>query len=250
MVDEDKRLASERAFDKEIAENAEQIWHWQGYAGNIRWQRRANLISERISQNASKTVLEVGSGTGILTQELVNRADNHSTYISSDISLFLLSKTREKDFSAGKNLSFLINNAYGNALKNDSIDAVIGISVLHHLDVPVALQDFHRILKDNGIGVFTEPNYTNPHVFLERKVPYLRKRLHISEYETAFVRWKLRSQIEKAGFRHIEIYPFDFVYPFIKHEPSVDMLATLGRLIERIPLLREFAGSLFITFQK
>jgi ubiquinone/menaquinone biosynthesis C-methylase UbiE len=250
MMSEDKRLRSERAFDDMIADDAEKIWHWQGCAGKIRWQRRAGLIFDRLRQSAPGTILEIGSGTGILTQELVNRLNNRGTYVSSDISLSLLNRAKKKEYGAGKKLSFLINNAYCNGIGNNSIDAVVGISVLHHLDIPEALQEFYRILKPNGIGVFTEPNYINPHIFLERKVGYLRKKLRVSEYETAFVRWKLQKKLMHAGFKNIEIFPFDFVYPFMKSERLIDLMCSLGNFLERAFFFKEFAGSLFITFQK
>jgi len=250
MAKEDNRLSSERAFGQMIADNAEKFWHWQGCAGNIRWHRRAALIFERIRQSASETVLEVGSGTGILTQELMRRLTNCTTYVSSDISLALLNKAKKKKYETQKKPFFLINNAYCNGIRDNSIDAVVGISVLHHLDLPEALREFHRILKADGIGVFTEPNYINPHVFLERRVACLRKRLRVSEYETAFVRWKLRNEVKQAGFKGIDIYPFDFVYPLLKSKSLVAMLCFLGGLLERVSGVKEFAGSLFITFHK
>ena len=250
MISKDKRLSSELAFDEKIVDNAEKIWHWQGYAGKIRWQRRANLVFNSIIKNAPGTILEIGSGTGILTQELVNRLNNRSTYVSSDISFFLLNRAKQKEYGAGNKLSFLINNAYCNGIRSNSIDALVGISVLHHLDLPEALQEFYRILKANGVGVFTEPNYINPHIFLERKVAYLRKRLHISKYETAFVRWNLHNKLTKAGFKNVTIYPFDFVYPFIKNKTTVNALSALGNILEQIFLIKELAGSLFITFEK
>ena len=129
-----------------------------------------------------------------------------------------MNKAKIKEYRERKNLCFLINNAYFNGIKNNSIDVLIGISVLHHLDLSKALNEFYRILKPNGIVVFTEPNYLNPHVFLERKIDYLRKKFHVTKDETAFIRWNLHNKLKQAGFSKIEIYPFDFVYPFIKSE--------------------------------
>ena len=67
-----------------------------------------------------------------------------------------------------------------------------------------------------------------------------------TEDETAFFRWKLRRQIESAGFKSVEVRPFDFLHPLV---PAALVAQTdrLGRLMERIPMLREIAGSLLIT---
>ena len=250
MITVEERLKSERAHDETIAARAEEIWHWRGPAGEHRWQRRADFILDTISQHSPKTILEIGSGTGLLTQSMVNGFKNRITYVASDISLALLHQAKIKTYRQEPVLQFLLNNAYHNALRDSSIDGIIGISVLHHLDVPQALAEFRRILRPGGIAVFTEPNYLNPHVFLERSLPFLRRRLGVSKYETAFVHWRLSSDLCKAGFRNISIIPFDFVYPYVQRHTLVSKLIQLEKVLERVPLVKEIAGSLLISFQK
>jgi SAM-dependent methyltransferase len=250
MITVDERLESERAHDEIIAARAEEIWHWRGPAGEHRWQRRADFILDTITQLVPTTILEIGSGTGLLTQSVVNRSRNRLMYVSSDISLALLRQAKDKVYCQEPFVQFLLNNAYHNALKDNSIDAIVAISVLHHLDLPQAFVEFRRILKPGGIAVFTEPNYLNPHIFLERILPPLRKRLGVSKYETAFIRWRLSTNLRKAGFRNISIVPFDFVYPYLRSRRLVSKLIVVEKVLEKTPLIREIAGSLFISFQK
>lgn len=250
MIPLDERLRSERAHGEMIASQAEEIWHWRGPAGVHRWQRRADFLLHALAQHRPTTILEIGSGTGLLTQSLLNRLEGRLAYLCSDISLPLLHQARNREYRREHTVQFLINNAYHNALKDNSIDAVVAISVLHHLDLPQALKEFRRVLKPHGVAVFSEPNYLNPHIFLERSLPCLRKRFGVSPHETAFVRWRLRDDLQRAGFRNITIAPFDFVYPYVRSQGIVAKLVALERVLEKTPLIREVAGSLFISFQK
>lgn len=250
MISPGDRLRSEQAHGEMIASHAEEIWHWRGPAGVHRWQRRADFLLHALAQRRPSTILEIGSGTGLLTQSLLRRFEGRLTYLCTDISLPLLSQARNRAYRRDHTIQFLINNAYHNALKDNSIDAIVAVSVLHHLDLPQAFREFRRILKPQGIAVFTEPNYLNPHIFLERSLPCLRKRFGVSPHETAFVRWRLRDALQRAGFRNIRIAPFDFVYPYLRSPAMVATLVFLERALEKTPLIREIAGSLFISFQK
>ena len=67
--------------------------------------------------------------------------------------------------------------------------------------------------------------------------------------EAAFFRWEIRKKLENANFREVKAKPFDFLNPWASAAlvPAVD---GLGRPLERLPLLREIAGSLLIRAVK
>jgi len=96
---------------------------------------------------------------------------------------------------------------------------------------------------------FAEPNMLNPQVFMERKFRFLPFFSYTSPDETAFVRHTLGSKLRATGFTNIAISPFDFLHP--STPPAlIGTVRAAGRLIERLPLLREFAGSLWIRAQR
>jgi hypothetical protein len=97
--------------------------------------------------------------------------------------------------------------------------------------------------------LFAEPNLLNPHVFIEKNVPWVARRLDDSPGETAFTRWRLRRDLEAAGLVEITIRPFDFLYPLVPG-PLVPAVERLGRGLERAPVVREIAGSLLIRARK
>ncbi|HOO91362.1 MAG TPA: hypothetical protein PLA74_11120, partial [Syntrophales bacterium] len=100
-----------------------------------------------------------------------------------------------------------------------------------------------------GIICFTEPNMVNPQIMLQKNIPWLKRKMGDSPDETAFVRWKLAYMLRKNGFCDIKIVPFDWLHPLT---PScmVSFVDWFGRLLEKIPLIREIAGSVFICAHK
>jgi len=89
----------------------------------------------------------------------------------------------------------------------------------------------------------------NPQIAFQKNVPWVKRKLGDSPDETAFFRWPLRRLLEQTGFHDVQIDPFDFLHPKI---PGflVNPVSGFGRLLERVPLIGEFAGSLYIRAVK
>jgi SAM-dependent methyltransferase len=117
------------------------------------------------------------------------------------------------------------------------------------LEIESALREIRRVLKPEGSIYFTEPNMMNPQIAVQKNVPAIKQRLGGSPDERAFFRWPLKRRLERAGFRAVRIEPFDFLHPRIP--PSwIPMIQNLGCFLEKMPLLREIAGSLYIRALK
>lgn len=236
----DQRLKNEIEHGRQIASYAEEAWGWSGVVGTLRWKRRVEMLANGLRPGAK--VLEVGCGTGLLTEEIAKRGVK---VYSLDISHELLKKARER--SGNKEIVFFCSSAYELGFADSVFDGVIGMSVLHHLDMDRALAEFYRVLKKGGRLTFSEPNMLNPHIFCERH--FFRERFHNSPDETAFVRFTLKRRMKERGFREIDIVPFDFLYPRIPDSFAVKADGLL-RAAEKIPLVSEIAGSLFIRAVK
>ena len=225
------------------ARNTEVVWGWETPAGRIRAKRRAELVATAAGLKPGVRALEVGCGTGLFTEFFVKTG---ATIVAVDISPDLLEKAKSRDLPQER-VQFLCQR-FEDIDSQDPFDAIIGSSVLHHLAVESALDTVRNLLKPEGAMVFAEPNMLNPQIFAERT--FLRRRLkHISPDETAFVRWSLQKLLERMGFNEIILLPFDWLHP---HTPRamIPLASSIGNLLERLIILREFAGSLLIQCKR
>ena len=147
------------------------------------------------------------------------------------------------------NIEFRVENAYALSFQDGMFDTVVGSSTLHHLEVYQALKEFYRVLKPGGTIYFTEPNMVNPQIFLERHTTLFGYLIQRSPDETAFIRGRLRNDLAKYGFTEICITPFDFLHP-LTPAIFIPSVCALGNCLERIPVIKEIAGSLYIRASK
>lgn len=133
--------------------------------------------------------------------------------------------------------------------KEKPYDAVIGSSVLHHLEIKEAIQNIYHLLKPNGVISFAEPNMMNPQIMLQKNIPCLKKKMGDSPDETAFFRWTLKKILQEYGFSEIQIQPFDFLHPAVPIR-LIAPVKKIGRVLEELPLFQEIAGSLYIYAKK
>lgn len=222
--------------------DTEHVWGWDSVAGQLRAKRRADLIASAANLKPGVIALEIGCGTGLFTEMFARTGAN---LVAVDVSMDLIKKAKLRNIP--KDQVEFIGKAFEDCDEEGPYNAVIGSSVLHHLDIEPALSRIKELLKPGGILSFAEPNMLNPQVFAERH--FRRFFSYVSEDETAFVMHKLKNSLQKTGFKNIQITPFDWLHPSIP-SPLVNPIASIGETLEKIPFLRAFAGSLFIFAQK
>jgi 2-polyprenyl-3-methyl-5-hydroxy-6-metoxy-1,4-benzoquinol methylase len=244
MDDNSERARREIVHGEFLAKgNTEWKWGWGTPAGRQRALRRANLIQSSAKLSPATQVLEIGCGTGNFTNLF---ARSNANIVAVDISPDLLEKARKRGLPANR-VQFICCR-FEEMMQTEAYDAVIGSSVLHHLELKDALAIIFSLLKPGGFMVFAEPNMLNPQVFAERT--FLRQWLkHVSPDETAFVRWMFQKQLRHAGFDEIEIRPFDWLHPSVPRA-LINVVNFSGALLERTPIIKEFAGSLLICCRR
>ncbi len=223
-------------FRKLASANAELALGWGTAAGRIRAQRRAALISEGAHLSSHVRALEIGCGIGTFTEMF---AATGAKLTAVDLSSELLSMANHKL----ANVEFL-QGRFEDMDFERAFDAVIGSSILHHLDLEEALPKIFNALKPKGIMCFTEPNMLNPQVFAERT--FRRLFWYVSPDETAFVRFKLKALLEGFGFSKVEVIPFEWLHP-LAPKRLIRICQSVGSALEKLPLVSEFSGSLCIN---
>ncbi|MBI4042667.1 MAG: methyltransferase domain-containing protein, partial [Deltaproteobacteria bacterium] len=238
---------------KKIAEKAEFLWGWDTPAGRLRAQRRARMVIEKGNIEPGKKVLEIGSGTGLFTEYFAKTgAHVHGIDLSPD--LIERAKARFKNPPPKATISipspsmgegqgegespFSIDLRVADAEKipypDNTFDVVAGICVLHHLNLDQVLPEIHRVLKPGGKFIFSEPNMLNPQILLQKNVLPLKRLMGDTDDETAFVRWKLASQLRLQGYDQVQIENFDFLHPWTP-KPLIPLIKGVEGVAEHIP---------------
>ncbi|MBI5578840.1 MAG: methyltransferase domain-containing protein [Deltaproteobacteria bacterium] len=216
------------------------MWGWGTAAGKSRARRRAGLIAAAAALSPGVRVLEIGCGTGMFTEMF---AASGAEITAVDLSPDLLTIARERELPSGQ-VTF-VNARFEDCSTGEGFDAIIGSSVLHHLDVEPAVRKIYRLLKPGGRMAFAEPNLLNPQVYMQLKLRFLPMFWYISPDEGAFYRHRLARLLGAIGFADVRTQAFDWLHPSVPTRGITGAL-TLGNLLEKTPVLREFAGSLLI----
>jgi SAM-dependent methyltransferase len=245
MLSPQSRRENEIEHGKQLVKlGPESVWGWGTPAGVLRAGDRARRIANGVSLGPGMQVLEVGCGTGVFTEFF---ARTHATITAMDISANLVRIARSKPYR-NHTIRFVIDD-FERFTPPRRYDAIIGVSVLHHLDISRSLRQIFRLLKPGGRMCFSEPNLMNPQIFLQKSIPRLKQILGDSPDETALLRIPLKRLLRREGFVIHDLYPFDWLHP-LTPETLIPKMRRFSRALERCPLIREFAGSLFINCSK
>ena len=238
-----ERVAQEIRHGRFLAKHgAGEIWIWESRAGKLRWARRVKMIGAHLKPGM--TILELGCGAGYFTKEL---ARSGAEIMAVDLSADLLEIAKAN--CPASNVRYEFQDACALTYSNATFDSVVGSSILHHLEVEPAMREIRRVLKPGGTIYFTEPNMLNPQIAIQKNVPWIKRWLGDTPAETAFFRRSLRRLLERTGYRDVRVEPFDFLHPKTP-APLINGVAMLGCFLENLPVVSEFAGSLYIRAAK
>jgi len=132
------------------------------------------LYRRRVSDAAKgHRVLEYGCGTGSLAFDLAKEA---SHVIGIDISDVAIRHAHRDASRRGlTNVEFRVDNAEAMQLPAKHVDVVAGSGIVHHLDIPKAMEEVRRVLAPGGVAIFAEPLDHNPFVkWYRQRTPELR----------------------------------------------------------------------------
>jgi len=246
MEKENQRKLNEIEHGKKIANNAEKVWGHAKLAGRTRIDRRIKIMIERGGIDAASKVLEMGCGTGEFTKRI---AETGAQIVGIDISAELIALAQKK-LAGNGNIRFeLVDMETLEHLSDTPFTVIIGNSVLHHVDYIACLKVAFNKLAPGGKIIFSEPNMMNPQIAVQKNIPFIKKLVYDSPDETAFFRWQLVRELKEIGYKNIQVKNFDFLHPAM---PDF-LVATVEKpllWIEKIPLIKEFSGSLLIYAEK
>lgn len=137
------------------------------YYSAVRNNRQEFL--DMIGEHArGKCILEIGCGEGGYCFEYQKIAEHVSGIDISDVAV--ASANRKAAEAGFTNMSFETMDVEAMRFPAESFDVVYGAGILHHLNIDRSLREIARVLKPNGVVIFTEPLGHNPVINLYRRV--------------------------------------------------------------------------------
>ena len=155
---EDYRVAAEDRCDRTVP--------WLPYIGMPAYVEEA---VGALGDVAGRAVLDIGAGTGFMTALLALRG---AAVDAVDVSPQALAVCAMRVESSGVSQSVRLHCMPGERLDfpDCRFDRVVGIFVLHHLDLAAAVGEIHRVLRPGGVAVFIETWGSNPMLMLARRL--------------------------------------------------------------------------------
>ncbi|MFH1005765.1 MAG: class I SAM-dependent methyltransferase [Bacteroidota bacterium] len=127
--------------------------HYDSFIKNTVAKTYKSILENIDSElNINQNVLEIGTGTGIISFSICSKV---SSIVATDISpeMIRIAKQKQKDSNV-KNIDFQIRDSYNLTFPDKSFDVVIASNLLHLLYEPEKpIKEVKRVLKDNGIFI-------------------------------------------------------------------------------------------------
>ena len=181
-----------------------------------------------------KKVLDIGCGPGTISEGLLSISDQvWGIDISSDMIKIANKRFDEAEF--GHKIRFEVGDAENLKFPNHFFDAVICLGVLRYIDSwEKSLQEIYRVLKPNGVVVFTFYYQFSPHwfsmVFFYRPllplISLIKRRsirnlkMKYKAEPLPFSYKKFRRALSDTGFKHsktqhsgFDLFPFNRLFP-------------------------------------
>jgi len=172
-----------------------------------RWDRmREDFFDETIADSVLKasdlkrgdSVVDIGCGTGFLTQHVVMRTQGTGKIIGVDLSPSMLEAAKDNLAKLGLlgSVEFRIGDAEKLPLDDSFADAVVGNMILHHCPRPRrAISEMTRVLKNGGRVALADLERHN-----ER---WLRREM--ADRWLGFDLTKVKKWFEEAGLQDVRV---------------------------------------------
>lgn len=218
----------------------EQRWKRQGAACELKLHWRATAIQHTFHLVPGETILELGAGSGLLTEQLsiLLRGENPLTSVVFSPQLLEQAKRR-----CLKGVELLSADSLTTRFPLQ-YDYVIGSGMLWHPEFIECLRWIHSVLKPGGQMMFFEPNFRFPACLFNE----MRSRPPALKGIPRDVAQVLSVACD-AGFDDIDLTPHDIVSSRLGLRLMTKLQAK-AVLLEHMPVVRSACASLCLLARK
>lgn len=246
----ENRHESEKYFhDKKFINKRRRDHYAYGFNRNIFLD-----MMERIGNVEDKKVLEIGCGEGWFAKNLASKGAAVWTFdISQEAVAMASARLKELNFKYRVNVEQMAAEKL--TYESAKFDLVVGIAVLHHLDMTTALEEIKRVLKPGGRVFFMEPLGHNPLVNLYRAVtPGRRSKDEVPiKYENFTEFSKIFRRFEHDEFYLTAIFALGLHFLHMNNLmlKARDMLFKLDmKILKYLPALRKYCWYSILMMEK
>jgi len=215
---------------------------------DLRMKWRASMVRHLFHILPGQKILEIGCGDGKFTNAL-NKVTRNECTITAVSFLFEI-QDRNDEHSFQKGIRNVTLNGFPAQLESQKFDLIIA----HHMLEDGSRNDFlcaiKSLLKPGGGLILFEPNPWNPYLRLRRVVQRLLPIKWKRPFEPISLnRHQILSVLSEIGYTQINALPYDFLYapvPKFLLWPAQH----LSLIMENMPYVRNFAGSLYVWAKK
>jgi ubiquinone/menaquinone biosynthesis C-methylase UbiE len=218
-----------------------------GYLYTMNAPLSSQYANKRLSDMAlvivnfkGKKILDLGSGDGTYTKELLDRGEPFSIHgIDPSKKAIEIAKERFGD----KKITFTIGNADSLPYAADTFDLVHIRGVLHHMDNPsMALKEALRVA---AVVLLIEPNGYNPGLKVIEKLSHY----HREHQEKSYTSYQIRNWIRDAG-GEVTYERFAGFVPMFCPDRVAKVMKAVEPVVERTPLIKFFACAVVVIMAK
>jgi SAM-dependent methyltransferase len=200
-----------------------------------------------------RTVLDLGCGSGENSLLLARRGADVIGVAISESLLALARRRLAVNGCADAPVRFVPASAHRLPIPDASVDVVVGIAILHHLDLDATSREVFRILRPGGRAIFKEPVRDSWLFRAVRKlIPYQAP--DVSPFERPLTTAELKGFASRFRLTNLRSFRLPFVSlvqtaPMLKRWTNASYRLD-GVLLRRYPALRALSSITVFEVQK
>jgi 2-polyprenyl-3-methyl-5-hydroxy-6-metoxy-1,4-benzoquinol methylase len=215
---------------------------------NVIRRREIDFIESKFQIFKPKRVLDFGCGGGWLSKVL---ASYGCEIVGVDVSRSLILSAKK----TSPTVNFVVGDCINLPFRERSFDAIVGVAILHHLNIHEALIECNRVTAKDSLLLFMEPNKLNPIAALGRKILPMgthtktEKPLTLPELNQCFA----KTSLSIKEIKYVFFYSFSLARLFRRHSFPRTILPIISKsesLLEEIPLIKFLSATFFLEATK